>query len=121
MPGQDATLYSPEVAFAAASALFGARAKAMEPLSQHGTFGVGGPADVWVSVKSADELARIVAMAVEHRFPLLLLAMAPMSSMLTQARAGSWRAWRSSISSCSRVTRRTPCCELARESASPRW
>ena len=71
MPGQDAVPYSPETAFAAAHALFGARAKAMEPLSQHGTFGVGGPADVWVSVGTEDELARLVALAVEHRFPLL--------------------------------------------------
>ncbi len=73
MSGQDATPYSAEAAFAAVNALFGARAKAMEPLSQHGTFGVGGPADVWVSVKSADELARLVALAFENHFPLLLV------------------------------------------------
>lgn len=73
MPGQDETPYSPEAAFAAVSAIFGARAKAMEPLSQHGTFGVGGPADVWVSVVSEEELARLVTLAWERRIPLLLV------------------------------------------------
>jgi UDP-N-acetylmuramate dehydrogenase len=31
-----------------------------EPLSRHTTFGIGGPADVFVTVRSADELARVV-------------------------------------------------------------
>jgi UDP-N-acetylmuramate dehydrogenase len=73
MPGQDEMPYSPEAAFAAVSVLFGARAKAMEPLSQHGTFGVGGPADVWVSVATEEELARLVTLAWERRYPLLLV------------------------------------------------
>jgi UDP-N-acetylmuramate dehydrogenase len=59
--------------FEAARALVGARAKAMEPLSQHGTFGVGGPADVWVSVASEDELARLVELAWRESSPLLVV------------------------------------------------
>jgi UDP-N-acetylmuramate dehydrogenase len=73
MPRQDETLYSPNAAFAKAYQLFGDRAKAMEPLSQHGTFGVGGPADVWVSVESEDELARLVTLAWKYSVPLLLV------------------------------------------------
>jgi UDP-N-acetylmuramate dehydrogenase len=73
MPGQDDTPYSPEAAFAAVHELFGARAKAMEALSQHGTFGVGGPADVWVGVKTEEELRQLVALAWEMRFPLLVM------------------------------------------------
>ncbi len=73
MPVQDENSHIAEAAFAATSSLFGSRAKAMEPLSQHGTFGVGGPADVWVSVESEDELARLVTLAWENHFPLLLV------------------------------------------------
>lgn len=72
-PLQDELSYSPTEAFAAVSALFSERAKANEPLSQHGTFGVGGQADVWVSVKSEDELRRLVTLAWERRIPLLLV------------------------------------------------
>ncbi len=73
MPGPVETPYSPEATFAMARALFGNRAKAMEPLSQHGTFGVGGLADVWVSVETEDELARLVTLAWENHIPLLLV------------------------------------------------
>ncbi len=73
MLGQDKTIYSAEAVFAAVHTLFGDRAKAMEPLSQHGTFGVGGPADVWVSVETEDELTRLVTLAWENQFPLLLV------------------------------------------------
>lgn len=73
MSGQNEIPYSPEAAFTAAYSLFGDRAKAMESLAQHGTFGVGGLADVWVSVESEDELAQLVRLAWENQFPLLLV------------------------------------------------
>src|SRR5207237_9295021 len=44
-----------------------------EPLARHGTFGVGGPADVWVSLDAQDELIGLVRMCVERYWPLLLV------------------------------------------------
>jgi len=43
-----------------------------EPLARHSTFGVGGPADVWVSLDTRDELMGLVTMCIEQRWPLLL-------------------------------------------------
>ncbi len=53
--------------------IFGQRMKQYELLSRHGTFGVGGPADMWVTVTHEDELARLVALASERRTPLMLI------------------------------------------------
>lgn len=54
-------------------AIFGKRLKQLELLSRHGTFGVGGPADMWVTVTHEDELTRLVALASEHHIPLMLI------------------------------------------------
>jgi UDP-N-acetylmuramate dehydrogenase len=53
--------------------LFGARARPNELLSRHGTFGVGGPADVWVTVEREEELLRLVELAAAHEWPLMLV------------------------------------------------
>lgn len=50
----------------------GERVKRNEPLARHCTFGVGGPADVWVSLDTRDDLIGLVTMCVERRWPLLL-------------------------------------------------
>lgn len=50
----------------------GERVKRNEPLARHSTFGVGGPADVWVSLDTRDELIGLVTMCIERRWPLLL-------------------------------------------------
>jgi UDP-N-acetylmuramate dehydrogenase len=52
---------------------FGARVRRAELLSRHCTFGVGGPADIWVSVDTRDELLTLVRMCAERRWPLLLV------------------------------------------------
>ncbi len=44
-----------------------------EPLARHCTFGVGGPADVWVSLTSLRELINLVSWCAEQRWPLLLV------------------------------------------------
>ena len=44
-----------------------------EPLSRHTTFGVGGPADVFVTVRSADELAGATNAAEEAGAPVFVL------------------------------------------------
>ncbi len=52
---------------------FGGRVRRNEPLSRHCTFGVGGPADIWVSLDTRDELIRLVSMTAERRWPLLIV------------------------------------------------
>jgi UDP-N-acetylmuramate dehydrogenase len=52
---------------------FGVRVRANEPLARHGTFGVGGPADAWITVASEADLLRLVRIAQEHAWPLLLI------------------------------------------------
>ncbi|HEX9038408.1 MAG TPA: UDP-N-acetylmuramate dehydrogenase [Ktedonobacterales bacterium] len=73
MSAQDGVPYSAHDAFLEVRALVDGRAKAMEPLAQHGTFGVGGPADVWVSVATEDELAQLMTLAWNKRIPLLIV------------------------------------------------
>lgn len=43
-----------------------------EPLARHCTFGVGGPADVWVSVERREDLVRLVTLCAEQRWPLMI-------------------------------------------------
>ena len=47
--------------------------KTDEPLGRHTTFGIGGPADAFVTVRNATELARAVLMAREFEAPVFLL------------------------------------------------
>lgn len=54
-------------------ALFGKRLKPHEPLARHGTFGVGGPADAWVTLTREDELPRLAGLARERSWPLMLV------------------------------------------------
>jgi UDP-N-acetylmuramate dehydrogenase len=51
---------------------FGERVRRHEPLARHCTFGVGGPADVWVSLETREDLIGLVTLCAEHRWPLLL-------------------------------------------------
>ncbi|HEV8192001.1 MAG TPA: UDP-N-acetylmuramate dehydrogenase [Ktedonobacterales bacterium] len=62
-----------EAMLAALRERFGERARAGELLSRHGTFGVGGPADAWVTLNHEDELAMLVALAQAHEWPLMLV------------------------------------------------
>lgn len=52
---------------------FGAGVLADEKLSRHGTFGVGGPADAWISVEREETLTELAALAATHRWPLMLV------------------------------------------------
>ncbi len=54
-------------------AIFGARLRPDEPLSRHGTFGVGGPADAWVPVTREEELVALVNLASDRGWPLMLV------------------------------------------------
>src|SRR5438067_3085377 len=53
------------------NAHFRGRIRRNESLSRHCTFGVGGPADVWIALDSRDELMSLVRLCAERRWPLL--------------------------------------------------
>jgi UDP-N-acetylmuramate dehydrogenase len=48
------------------------RVRRDEPLARHCTFGVGGPADIWVTVDTANALVQLVTICSEHHWPLLI-------------------------------------------------
>jgi UDP-N-acetylmuramate dehydrogenase len=54
-------------------AAFGKLLRADEPLARHGTFGVGGPADAWVSIQAEDALAQLATLAWQRGWPLMLV------------------------------------------------
>jgi UDP-N-acetylmuramate dehydrogenase len=60
-----------EIAYTELRAHFGERVRRNELLSRHCTFGVGGPADLWISLETREELIGLVAMCAEQRWPLL--------------------------------------------------
>jgi UDP-N-acetylmuramate dehydrogenase len=43
-----------------------------EPLSLHTSFGLGGPADVWVAVEHREDLINLVRLCIEKQWPLLI-------------------------------------------------
>lgn len=49
------------------------RVRRNEPLARHGTFGVGGPADVWVTLETSEELLDLVSRCMANEWPLLLV------------------------------------------------
>jgi UDP-N-acetylmuramate--alanine ligase len=62
-----------EKAYAELRFRFGASTRRNEPLARHCTFGVGGPADIWVSLESREDLIALVTLCAERRWPLLLV------------------------------------------------
>jgi len=52
---------------------FQERVRLNESLARHCTFGVGGPADLWVSLDTSRELIDLVRMCIEEQWPLLLV------------------------------------------------
>ena len=62
-----------EMAYTELQPHFQRRARRGEALARHCTFGVGGPADLWVTLKTADELIRLVHLCAERLWPLLLV------------------------------------------------
>jgi UDP-N-acetylmuramate dehydrogenase len=52
---------------------YGPRVRRNEPLARHGTFGVGGAADVWLTLQTPDELLQVVRRCMECEWPLLLV------------------------------------------------
>lgn len=52
---------------------FKKRVRRDELLARHCTFGVGGPADIWVSLDMREELVGLVRLCAERGWPLLLV------------------------------------------------
>jgi UDP-N-acetylmuramate--L-alanine ligase/UDP-N-acetylenolpyruvoylglucosamine reductase len=63
--------FNADLAYAELYPHFRERVRRDELLARHGTFGVGGPADIWVTLDSAGELVGIVCQCIEQRWPLL--------------------------------------------------
>lgn len=65
--------FDARVVYQELAAHFGEKVRRNEPLARHCTFGVGGPADIWVSVVAREDLITLVRMCGERRWPLLLV------------------------------------------------
>lgn len=57
----------------ALTAAFGTRPRRKEPLAQHTTFRLGGPAEVWLPVESAAELITATNLARQYLVPVFML------------------------------------------------
>ncbi|HLZ60515.1 MAG TPA: UDP-N-acetylmuramate dehydrogenase [Ktedonosporobacter sp.] len=64
--------FDAEIAYKTLHSQLGARIRRNEPLARHCTFGVGGPADLWISLETQDDLIGLVTICAEQRWPLLL-------------------------------------------------
>lgn len=53
--------------------LFQERPHLHEPLAQHCSFGVGGPADIWLTLETTAELESLIRVCTIHSWPLLLV------------------------------------------------
>src|SRR5436305_4295436 len=53
--------------------LFQGRVRRQEPLARHCAFGVGGLADIWVSLDTIKELMGLVSLCAEQRWPLIIV------------------------------------------------
>lgn len=71
---------------------FRERVRRNEPLARHGTFGVGGPADIWVSLDTVEELMSRCDCALSTGGSCCWLAMAQTYSMLMPVREELWLA-----------------------------
>jgi len=65
--------FDAETVYTELHAHFRERVRRNEPLARHCTFGVGGPADVWVSLDTQDDLVRLVRLCAERHWPLLIV------------------------------------------------
>jgi UDP-N-acetylmuramate dehydrogenase len=62
-----------EQAYSMLSSHFHDRISRDEPLAQHCAFGVGGPADIWISLETQKELTDLVNLCANYHWPLLII------------------------------------------------
>jgi UDP-N-acetylmuramate dehydrogenase len=65
--------FSIDATYALLSPHFPGRIRRNEPLAKHNPLGIGGPADLWISVASTQELIRLVQACAEEHVPLLIV------------------------------------------------
>jgi UDP-N-acetylmuramate dehydrogenase len=65
--------FDAEAVYTELQAHFKKRVRRDESLARHCTFGVGGPADIWVSLENREELVGLVRLCAERRWSLLLV------------------------------------------------
>ena len=66
-------VFDKEQAFTVLHPLFHERLSVQEPLSHHCAFGVGGPADLWLTLRTPAELEALIRTCTIHQWPLLLV------------------------------------------------
>src|SRR6266567_2242801 len=64
--------FNPETVYNELHPYFQKRVQRHELLARHAAFGVGGPADVWLSLESQEELLDLVRLCAQEHWPLLL-------------------------------------------------
>jgi UDP-N-acetylmuramate dehydrogenase len=52
---------------------FQERVRCHEPLAAHSSFGIGGPADLWISLQSQQEVRDLICLCTEEHWPLLVV------------------------------------------------
>src|SRR5258708_19980854 len=65
--------FDPETVYEELHPSFQKRVHRHEPLARHAAFGVGGPADVWLSLASKEELLDLVRLCAQEHWPLLVV------------------------------------------------
>jgi UDP-N-acetylmuramate dehydrogenase len=65
-------MFDVETAYNELRASLGERVRRDEPLARHCTFGVGGPADIWVTLDTGNVLVELVTICSERCWPLLI-------------------------------------------------
>jgi UDP-N-acetylmuramate dehydrogenase len=65
--------FGAETMYSELRAHFQERVRRNEPMARHCTFGVGGPADIWVSLETSRELNDLVILCAERQWPLLFV------------------------------------------------
>jgi UDP-N-acetylmuramate dehydrogenase len=73
--------FDPDTAYSELRPYFHESVRRNEPLAHHSAFGVGGPADVWVSLEAKKELIDLVRLCAEGHSPLLI-AVGPLKTSL---------------------------------------
>lgn len=66
-------MFNAEAAYDELKGPFQGRVQRNESLASHSAFGVGGPADVWVVLKTREELMDLVRLCAERQWPVLLV------------------------------------------------
>src|SRR5579875_3949469 len=70
---KDFMAFESSVAYSALQPHFQERLHLHEPLAKHSSFGVGGPADLWLTIEQQQELHDLVSTCAHQRWPLLVV------------------------------------------------